>query len=102
MLNGTKAWITNSWDAAATVVFATTDKKLKHKAPDAAHFTGFMFNSYKDKIKSGLFVQGVTVTMVILAHPSVFLFPAFCPSAGYQCLPGSHATPRPFSGEEGR
>lgn len=32
MLNGTKAWITNSWDASATVVFATTDKKLKHKA----------------------------------------------------------------------
>uniref|UniRef100_A0A3Q3FQN0 short-chain acyl-CoA dehydrogenase n=1 Tax=Labrus bergylta TaxID=56723 RepID=A0A3Q3FQN0_9LABR len=31
VLNGTKAWITNSWDAAATVVFATTDKKLKHK-----------------------------------------------------------------------
>lgn len=32
VLNGTKAWITNSWDASATVVFATTDKKLKHKA----------------------------------------------------------------------
>lgn len=32
MLNGTKAWITNSWDASATVVFATTDKSLKHKA----------------------------------------------------------------------
>ena len=31
VLNGTKAWITNSWDASATVVFATTDKKLKHK-----------------------------------------------------------------------
>lgn len=35
MLNGTKAWITNSWDASATVVFATTDKKLKHKARPA-------------------------------------------------------------------
>lgn len=31
VLNGTKAWITNSWDASATVVFATTDKNLKHK-----------------------------------------------------------------------
>nr|XP_020480791.1 short-chain specific acyl-CoA dehydrogenase, mitochondrial [Monopterus albus] len=31
VLNGTKAWITNCWDASATVVFATTDKKLKHK-----------------------------------------------------------------------
>lgn len=32
VLNGTKAWITNSWEASAVVVFATTDKKLKHKA----------------------------------------------------------------------
>lgn len=31
ILNGTKAWITNCWDASATVVFATTDKSLKHK-----------------------------------------------------------------------
>lgn len=31
VLNGTKAWITNCWDASATVVFATTDKNLKHK-----------------------------------------------------------------------
>nr|QTY21853.1 acyl-CoA dehydrogenase C-2 to C-3 short chain [Ctenopharyngodon idella] len=31
VLNGTKAWITNCWDASATVVFATTDKSLKHK-----------------------------------------------------------------------
>ncbi|XP_038619559.1 short-chain specific acyl-CoA dehydrogenase, mitochondrial [Tachyglossus aculeatus] len=31
VLNGTKAWITNAWDASATVVFATTDKALKHK-----------------------------------------------------------------------
>lgn len=31
VLNGTKAWITNAWDASAAVVFATTDKSLKHK-----------------------------------------------------------------------
>lgn len=31
VLNGTKAWITNAWDASAVVVFATTDKSLKHK-----------------------------------------------------------------------
>lgn len=31
VLNGTKAWITNCWDASAAVVFATTDKSLKHK-----------------------------------------------------------------------
>uniref|UniRef100_A0A673ADG8 Short-chain specific acyl-CoA dehydrogenase, mitochondrial n=1 Tax=Sphaeramia orbicularis TaxID=375764 RepID=A0A673ADG8_9TELE len=35
VLNGTKAWITNCWDASATVVFATTDKKLKHKGISA-------------------------------------------------------------------
>uniref|UniRef100_A0A8C4WZU1 Short-chain specific acyl-CoA dehydrogenase, mitochondrial n=1 Tax=Eptatretus burgeri TaxID=7764 RepID=A0A8C4WZU1_EPTBU len=31
VLNGTKAWITNAWEASATVIFATTDKALKHK-----------------------------------------------------------------------
>ncbi|XP_030623166.1 short-chain specific acyl-CoA dehydrogenase, mitochondrial [Chanos chanos] len=35
VLNGTKAWITNSWDASATVVFATTDRSLKHKGISA-------------------------------------------------------------------
>uniref|UniRef100_A0A8C6Z1S0 Short-chain specific acyl-CoA dehydrogenase, mitochondrial n=2 Tax=Nothoprocta TaxID=8806 RepID=A0A8C6Z1S0_NOTPE len=35
VLNGTKAWITNAWDAAAAVVFATTDKALKHKGISA-------------------------------------------------------------------
>ncbi|KAK6483639.1 short-chain specific acyl-CoA dehydrogenase [Huso huso] len=43
VLNGTKAWITNSWDASATVVFATTDKALKHKVtvpPQHTHTGG--------------------------------------------------------------
>ncbi|ELK25225.1 Short-chain specific acyl-CoA dehydrogenase, mitochondrial [Myotis davidii] len=31
VLNGTKAWITNCWDASATVVFASTDRSLHHK-----------------------------------------------------------------------
>uniref|UniRef100_F6Q3F7 Short-chain specific acyl-CoA dehydrogenase, mitochondrial n=1 Tax=Monodelphis domestica TaxID=13616 RepID=F6Q3F7_MONDO len=31
VLNGTKAWITNSWEASAAVVFATSSKSLKHK-----------------------------------------------------------------------
>ncbi|XP_019740946.1 short-chain specific acyl-CoA dehydrogenase, mitochondrial [Hippocampus comes] len=35
VLNGTKAWITNSWDAAAAIIFATTDRKLKHKGISA-------------------------------------------------------------------
>uniref|UniRef100_A0A3P8VXN5 short-chain acyl-CoA dehydrogenase n=1 Tax=Cynoglossus semilaevis TaxID=244447 RepID=A0A3P8VXN5_CYNSE len=35
VLNGTKAWITNSWESSAAVLFATTDKKLKHKGISA-------------------------------------------------------------------
>ncbi|XP_062890653.1 short-chain specific acyl-CoA dehydrogenase, mitochondrial isoform X1 [Mobula hypostoma] len=35
ILNGTKAWITNSWEASAAIVFATTDKSLKHKGISA-------------------------------------------------------------------
>lgn len=30
-LAGTKAWITNSYESSAAVVFATTDKAAKHK-----------------------------------------------------------------------
>lgn len=35
LLNGAKAWITNSHDASFGVVFATTDKSLKHKGISA-------------------------------------------------------------------
>ncbi|XP_056288951.1 short-chain specific acyl-CoA dehydrogenase, mitochondrial isoform X2 [Pseudoliparis swirei] len=35
VLSGTKAWITNSWEAAAAVVFATTDRSLRHKGISA-------------------------------------------------------------------
>lgn len=35
VLNGTKAWITNSHDAGACVVFATSDKAKKHKGISA-------------------------------------------------------------------
>lgn len=38
VLNGTKAWITNCWDASATVVFATTDKSLKHKVLSIVYY----------------------------------------------------------------
>ena len=34
-LNGTKAWITNAYEANAAIVFATTDKALKHKGISA-------------------------------------------------------------------
>lgn len=35
VLNGTKAWITNGYEAEASVVFATTDKSKKHKGISA-------------------------------------------------------------------
>jgi len=35
ILNGTKAWITNSYESSASVVFATTDKSVKHKGISA-------------------------------------------------------------------
>ena len=35
VLNGTKAWITNAVEAEAAVVFATTDKSMKHKGISA-------------------------------------------------------------------
>ncbi|XP_012278223.1 short-chain specific acyl-CoA dehydrogenase, mitochondrial [Orussus abietinus] len=34
-VNGTKTWITNGFEASATVVFATTDKSQKHKGISA-------------------------------------------------------------------
>ena len=34
-INGTKAWITNGYEAEATVVLATTDKSKKHKGISA-------------------------------------------------------------------
>lgn len=35
VLNGTKAWITNSYEASASVVFATTDRSMKHRGISA-------------------------------------------------------------------
>eukprot|EP00525_Craspedostauros_australis_P007162 CAMPEP_0198116064 /NCGR_PEP_ID=MMETSP1442-20131203/9431_1 /TAXON_ID= /ORGANISM="Craspedostauros australis, Strain CCMP3328" /LENGTH=201 /DNA_ID=CAMNT_0043773749 /DNA_START=261 /DNA_END=863 /DNA_ORIENTATION=- len=35
IINGTKAWITNAYESSAAVVFATTDKDLKHKGISA-------------------------------------------------------------------
>lgn len=35
VLNGTKSWITSGYESSATVVFATTNKSLKHKGISA-------------------------------------------------------------------
>lgn len=77
VLNGTKAWITNSWDASATVVFATTDKSLKHKV----RFCGRFFCLFQ-----------TLLTQTLLTD----LF------AGDQCIPGPDAAPGAVSRQEGR
>jgi butyryl-CoA dehydrogenase len=54
VLNGTKNWITNGSDAGAAVVFATTDKSLKHKGISAfivpAGTPGFSTGKKEDKL----------------------------------------------------
>lgn len=54
IINGTKAWITNAYEASAAVVFATTDKSLKHKGISAfivpTDTPGFSLGAKEDKI----------------------------------------------------
>ena len=54
ILNGAKAWITNAHDAKWGVVFATTDKSLKHKGISAfivdMHGQGVSVGKKEDKI----------------------------------------------------
>jgi len=54
VLNGTKAWITNSYQARGTVVFATSDKSKKHKGISAYAVPmptdGFSLGKKEDKL----------------------------------------------------
>ena len=54
VLNGTKAWITNGYEAEATIVFATTDKSAKHKGISAflvpKPFEGLSLGKKEDKL----------------------------------------------------
>lgn len=54
ILNGTKAWITNGYESKAAVVFATTDKSLKHKGISAfivpKDTKGFSLGKKEDKL----------------------------------------------------
>jgi len=54
ILNGTKAWITNAHESSAAVIFATTDKKLKHRGISAfivpMDTEGFSLGSKEDKL----------------------------------------------------
>lgn len=54
VLNGTKAWITNGYEAEAAIVFATTNKELKHKGISAfivpKGIDGFSLGKKEDKL----------------------------------------------------
>ncbi|XP_062553877.1 short-chain specific acyl-CoA dehydrogenase, mitochondrial-like [Armigeres subalbatus] len=54
VLNGTKCWITNAYEAESAVVFATTDKSLKHKGISAfivpKGTPGFTLGKKEDKL----------------------------------------------------
>ncbi|XP_030374046.1 short-chain specific acyl-CoA dehydrogenase, mitochondrial [Scaptodrosophila lebanonensis] len=54
LLNGTKAWITNAFEAEAAVVFATTNKQLAHKGISAfivpKNSKGFSLGKKEDKL----------------------------------------------------
>lgn len=54
VINGTKAWITNAYEASAAIVFATTDKSLKHKGISAfivpTDSPGFALGKKEDKL----------------------------------------------------
>ena len=54
IINGTKAWITNAYESSAAIVFATTDKSLKHKGISAflvpLDSEGFSLGAKEDKL----------------------------------------------------
>lgn len=54
IINGTKAWITNAHEASSAIVFATTDKSLKHKGISAfivpMDLEGFSLGAKEDKL----------------------------------------------------
>ncbi|KAL5274105.1 ACADS.2 family protein [Megaselia abdita] len=54
LLNGTKMWITNGYEAESAVVFATTDKSLKHRGISAfivpKNTKGFSLGKKEDKL----------------------------------------------------
>jgi butyryl-CoA dehydrogenase len=54
IINGTKAWITNAHESTAAVIFATTDKSLKHKGISAfivpLDAEGFSLGAKEDKL----------------------------------------------------
>jgi len=54
VINGTKMWITNAYEAEASVIFATTDKSMKHKGISCFvvpnNSEGFSLGKKEDKL----------------------------------------------------
>lgn len=54
VINGTKMWITNAYEAEASVIFATTDKSMKHKGISCFvvpnNSDGFSLGKKEDKL----------------------------------------------------
>lgn len=69
VINGTKAWITNAYEASAAVVFATTDKSLKYVLPFCPWISFTLFcrqNPCSLTIFSSLFLLFPFTPLVIL------------------------------------
>lgn len=70
ILNGAKAWITNAYEAKYGVVFATTDKSLKHKGISAfivdMKGPGVSLGKKEDKLGKPLFLH-YSLTIVNLS-----------------------------------
>lgn len=74
VLNGTKAWITNCWDASATVLFATTDKTLKHKARRfSLANTTVACDRCSPRCVSLHFLQGISAFLIPMPYPGLSL-----------------------------
>lgn len=85
VLNGTKAWITNAYEAEAAVVLATTDRSLKHRGISAfivpKGTAGFALGKKEDKLG----IRGSSTCQLIFedcAIPAEYMLGA--PGAGFK------------------
>lgn len=82
VINGTKAWITNAHEASATVIFATTDKSMKHRGISCfvvpMDAEGFSLGKKEDKLG----IRGSSTSNLIFDN-------VFIPDANLIGQPGS-------------
>lgn len=78
ILNGTKAWITNSYQAKYGVVFATTDRSLRHKGISAfivdMKAPGIVLGKKEDKLG----IRGTTTATVTFEDYRVSMICRLC------------------------